>query len=67
MASRLLIDVDLENAAFEEPNTGAEIARILRDAADRLNDVDSPFRIASFDVYDANGNWVGKIRLSPPR
>ena len=33
---KLLIDINLDNAAFEGADAGAEIASILRDLADKL-------------------------------
>lgn len=48
------ITVDLDNAAFEgEPAT--ELARILHDTAQRLEDDDLP----PWRLRDSNGNAVG--------
>ena len=62
---KLLIDINLDNAAFEGADAGAEIASILRDLADKLES--SPILAcpaASDDellaaLYDVNGNCVG--------
>ena len=57
---KLLIDINLDNAAFEGDDAGAEIASILRDLADKLES--SPIPAASellAALYDVNGNCVG--------
>jgi len=62
---KLLIDINLGNAAFEGENAGAEIASILRGLSDMLEN--SPSNILSCPaasellaaLYDVNGNCVG--------
>ena len=57
---KLLIDINLGNAAFEGADAGAEIASILRDLADKLES--APIPAASellAALYDVNGNCVG--------
>jgi hypothetical protein len=50
------IEIDTCNDAFRE-NPGAEVARILRNAADKIeygSEIDFPLR-------DENGNTVGQV------
>jgi len=54
--SSLIIQIDLDNDAFQGPfGAGAEAARILRNYADIIND----FGIDSRSLRDINGNSVG--------
>lgn len=59
---RLTITIDMNNAAFEG-NNGDEVARILRDLADRKQ-----FCTLSIgdreNVWDINGNTVGKMEVT---
>jgi hypothetical protein len=43
-----------DNAAFEDGNLHREVARILREAADKLED-----GMRQVNLRDANGNLVG--------
>ncbi len=55
--------IETENAAFAE-NLGGELARVLRDVADRLE------RSTCYDesiLFDANGNRVGNYTLEVDR
>jgi hypothetical protein len=66
MASRLTIELDLGNAAFEAPDTGEEIARILRVLARNLaTTVTAPDFEGEVALVDVNGNRVGLARLLP--
>ena len=59
---KLKIEITLDNAAFEGPNGGPEVARILREFADRLVAWELPefSRDADFPrLRDINGNKVG--------
>lgn len=58
MADRMIIEIDMGNAAFDE-NASGEMARILRDLADRL-DNGIPDRT---NVFDINGNRIGYAAL----
>jgi hypothetical protein len=49
--------IDCDNAAFENPR--AEIARILRELADDLENSD----YSMFRLSDINGNNVGRAKL----
>lgn len=52
------IEINIDNAAFCD-NPGSEVARILREEADRLeND-----KLSSQSLVDFNGNYVGKTRI----
>jgi len=56
---KLLIDIDLANAAFDGQH-GIESARILRKLADKLTGAEipeAPELLAA--LYDLNGNCVG--------
>jgi len=48
------LSVDTDNAAFDEGQAGAEIARILRTAGKRFDDGE-----VEFELRDVNGNSVG--------
>ena len=59
---KMTITIDTANAAFDPPDTGAELARILHDAARKLDccvhQRTEGFRL---NLYDVNGNHVGHI------
>lgn len=55
------LTIRTDNAAFE-PDRGAELARILRKLADRVEREDQPGRGEEWKVLDVNGNTVGKVR-----
>jgi hypothetical protein len=62
------ITIEMDNAAFDGADAGAELARILRKFADTLQDVsrkDLP-KFAGLRARDVNGNTVGKIRFTLP-
>lgn len=50
------IQLDTGNAAFSDGNRDAEVARILREAADRIENGGD-----DFSLYDYNGNKVGSV------
>ncbi len=52
------------NVAFEGEGRGHEIARILRDIAERLKWVDCPKTEDEGDIRDVNGNKVGEWYLT---
>ena len=56
MLFRLAIECD--NAAFEAGNEGMEVARILRELADRVESR-GDFEGCAFRLMDFNGNGVG--------
>ncbi len=54
------LTVDMDNAAFEEAGPSVELARILREIANRIDGVP----VSAGDWYaamDANGNKVGRL------
>jgi len=50
------------NAAFEDDNKSTEIARILRELANRIEH----YGHTDGKIYDVNGNHVGDFLLAPP-
>ena len=52
------IIIDTDNAAFEG-NAGAEVARILRVLAEKVDD-----GLNNVSLYDINGNKVGRAEHS---
>ena len=58
MSKTVRLEIDTGNAAFGETmeERDAEVARILRAAADKL---DSSYAMDDFGLYDINGNRVG--------
>ena len=53
------VEIDCDNAAFGEGYHGQEVARILREVADRQDAVDIEFYEGK--VRDINGNTVGRV------
>lgn len=60
----LEISICMENEAFSADGGGPEIARILRDLAERY---DGPITKPEWarNIYDVNGNNVGDARIIP--
>ena len=52
------LEIKTSNAAFSSPYTGDEVARILREVADRILNGDTEGR-----TIDINGNGVGSFAL----
>lgn len=50
------LKIETDNAAFEDDNLLAEVARILRVAADKVEQGDHPA-----SLRDVNGNKVGDL------
>lgn len=55
------IHIRTDNAAFGD-DRGRELARILREIADRIEQSDQPRRGEIWTVRNANGNTVGTVR-----
>lgn len=56
----ITIKIDTDNAAFED-SPGYEVARILRQLADKINQFDG---LAGYiKLYDVNGNKVGAFEV----
>ena len=56
------IHIRTTNDAFQDGNQGAELARILRKLADKLDDSDQPKRGEEWIIFDVNGNKCGTVR-----
>jgi len=53
----------MDNAAFEDGNAGAELARILGELAAKVSRVEiTPGR--GWDLFDVNGNKVGTFEVT---
>ncbi len=61
--AKFTLTIECDNAAFED-DAGAEVARILRDAADDL-DGDMMAETGSANLRDINGNIVGRWIYKP--
>lgn len=61
---KLKIEIVMDNAAFEEPRTGAEVARILRDYAKTVEDAPGPVNLDGSPMVDVNGNTVGRAKVT---
>jgi hypothetical protein len=57
-------EIECDNAAFED-NRAAEVARILRELADKIA-LSSPDAL-NFGLRDVNGNQVGAAEFFPER
>ena len=57
---RTQVNIDSENAAFEGDNGRPEVARLLRQAADRIEAGDDIGRL-----HDINGNGCGRFDCEP--
>ncbi len=57
----ITITIKTDNAAFEDGNRAAEVARILRHLADRIV-TDLPPQPTK--LLDRNGNTVGEVKLT---
>jgi len=57
------IKVKMDNAAFELDN-GFELARILRDLADRVEGYEVVHPGNEFALHDTNGNTVGELKVT---
>ena len=53
------LKIGLDNAAFESPGTASEVARILRDLADRI-DTGCELVPSEWRLRDINGNTCGR-------
>ena len=56
----LTIEIETGNAAFADGNEAAELARILREAARKIDN-----RHTEFKLHDHNGNRVGYCEYEP--
>jgi hypothetical protein len=65
---RLSLTIDCEGAAFED-SANAELARILGDLADRIEQAisDDIVQPEGLSLFDVNGNRCGSARISAVR
>ena len=57
------LTITMDNAAFEDANNGYEVARILRELANRIEGMELT-RGDSLSLRDSNGNTVGSVTVS---
>lgn len=57
----VIIKFETDNAAFEGPNWGLEVKRILNRLADTLAESVPPHRYVT--LFDSNGNRVGTCKV----
>lgn len=55
---RFTLDINCDNAAFDDDDLFHEVARILRDLATKVEDHD-----ADRNILDVNGNFIGIAEL----
>jgi hypothetical protein len=55
------ISIDLDNSAFD-PEYSVELARILREIADKL---DGDYMVDALRLHDSNGAYVGTFTVEP--
>jgi hypothetical protein len=62
----ITIKIRTDNAAFSDGNGGAEVARILRALASRLEAVEDRYALRPLtdDLRDINGNTVGSVKIT---
>lgn len=58
MNNAFTINISMSNAAFESTDSGLEVARMLRELADKIEDSDL-HQPVSFTLRDMNGNKCG--------
>jgi len=58
------INIECDNAAFEDGDRNFEIARILREIANQIEAGDVG---KARDIWDSNGNIVGQFELKQER
>ena len=59
---KIVIQIEMSNAIFENSNSGNELARILRSLANRVdgNDMEDE---SGCNLLDINGNKVGEFSV----
>ncbi len=63
---KLTITIDLSNAAFDGPQGGDEVARILRNCAELFEGAVAR-SLGVFGLLDLNGNTCGQIAVTRTR
>lgn len=61
MAYEFKLEITMENAAFDEGNSGRQVASILETVAREVEDLDLKDGFHK-NLYDVNGNKVGVAR-----
>lgn len=61
MGERFVLSMECDNAAFAEGEREAEVARILRRTAQRLEDLEVAIGNGGGSLLDVNGNRVGSF------
>lgn len=62
---KALIQIQMDNAAFDDINAGPELARILADIPKLVEDgTKNMLRGFRKNLHDTNGNVVGTIEIS---
>lgn len=64
---RFTLEIRTDNAAFEDGERGAEVARILREAAAKVEADPYGIQHACYVLRDVNGNVVGSAGYVKPR
>lgn len=63
--AKILIEIEIDNAAFQDEPAGVEVARILRLIAQKVDGEDLCEPRFEMSLRDINGNRVGKARAVP--
>jgi hypothetical protein len=58
---KLLIEIDLENEAFQDGKRGTELSHILEVLAFTIREEGDAFEMIA--MYDSNGNYVGTAEV----
>lgn len=60
--SRVKIEFNIDNAAFDEDDCGPEIARVLRTLAEGFRSANKEeLRSGGSSIRDINGNTIGRV------
>ena len=60
---KYILEIDCDNDAFQAASLNEELARILTEVVERINDGDGVAVGFDMGLYDTNGNKVGTARL----
>jgi hypothetical protein len=66
MSEKVTIEIETGNAAFDEGDSGYEVARILRKLANEFENYD-PATLGGRILFDYNGNKVGGVKVTGKR
>ena len=59
---KMRFEITMDNAAFE-PDLGWELARILQDLSEKVQETDDLRTLHGRRLMDVNGNAVGKVEV----